>query len=131
VQHFLHKLAVETTGVCGVPHAPKHTAGACISSHSLGRHAGTTVEFEVEWEDGSRAWIKQGDAQKYAARYAQGTGAGAGAARERAAASEVQGGSCVQASSASTLLLRDTSPVAFTMLIIAEIDSATTRHSER
>jgi hypothetical protein len=59
----------------------------------------------VEWEDGSRAWIKQGDAQKYAARYAQGAGAGAGAganagaevqARERAAASEVQGGSCMQ-----------------------------------
>jgi hypothetical protein len=43
------------------------------------RSAGTSAEFEVEWEDGSRAWIKQGDAQKYAARYAQGTGAGAGA----------------------------------------------------
>jgi hypothetical protein len=43
------------------------------------RSAGTTVEFEVEWEDGSRAWIKQGDAQKYAARYAQGACAGAGA----------------------------------------------------
>jgi hypothetical protein len=37
------------------------------------------MEYEVEWEDCSRAWIKQGDAQKYAARYAQGAGAGAGA----------------------------------------------------
>jgi hypothetical protein len=37
------------------------------------------VEFEVEWEDGSRTWIKQADAQKYAARYTQGAGAGAGA----------------------------------------------------
>jgi hypothetical protein len=36
------------------------------------------MEFEVEWEDGSRAWIKPGDAQKYAARYAQGARAGAG-----------------------------------------------------
>jgi hypothetical protein len=52
-------------------------------------------------------------------------------ARERAAASEVQGGSCVQVSPASTLLLRDNSHVAFTMLIIAEISSVTTRHSER
>jgi hypothetical protein len=43
------------------------------------RSAGTSVEFEVEWQDGSRAWIKQRDTQKYAARYAQGTGAGAGA----------------------------------------------------
>jgi hypothetical protein len=43
------------------------------------RSAGASVEYEVEWEDGSRAWIKQGDAQKYAARYAQGVGAGAGA----------------------------------------------------
>ena len=43
------------------------------------RSAGASVEFEVEWEDGSRAWIKQADAQKYAARYTQGTGAGAGA----------------------------------------------------
>jgi hypothetical protein len=43
------------------------------------RSAGVLVEFEVEWEDGSRAWIKQGDTQKYAARYAQGAGAGAGA----------------------------------------------------
>jgi hypothetical protein len=43
------------------------------------RSAGSSVEFEVEWEDGSRAWIKQGDAQKYAARYARGAGAGAGA----------------------------------------------------
>jgi hypothetical protein len=42
------------------------------------RSAGASAEFEVEWEDGSRAWIKQGDAQKYAARYAQGAGAGAG-----------------------------------------------------
>jgi hypothetical protein len=33
----------------------------------------------VEWEDGGRAWIKQGDAQKYAARYAQGAGANRGA----------------------------------------------------
>jgi hypothetical protein len=45
------------------------------------RSAGASVEFEVEWEDGSRAWIKQGDAQKYAARYAQGAGAGSGAGR--------------------------------------------------
>jgi hypothetical protein len=52
-------------------------------------------------------------------------------ARERAAASEVQGGSCVQVSPASTLLLRDNSPVAFTTLIIAEIDSVATCHSER
>jgi hypothetical protein len=37
------------------------------------------VEFEVEWEDGSRAWIKQADAKKYAARYTQGAGAVAGA----------------------------------------------------
>jgi hypothetical protein len=36
------------------------------------------------------------------------------------------GGSC-----ASTLLLRDNSPVTFTALIIAQIDSAATRHSER
>jgi hypothetical protein len=43
------------------------------------RSAGASVEYEVEWEDGGRAWIKQGDAQKYAARYAQGVGAGAGA----------------------------------------------------
>jgi hypothetical protein len=43
------------------------------------RSAGASVEFEVEWEDGGRAWIKQGDAQKYAARYAQGAGAGASA----------------------------------------------------
>jgi len=41
------------------------------------RSAGASAEFEVEWEDGSRAWIKQGDAQKYAARYTQGAGAGA------------------------------------------------------
>jgi hypothetical protein len=52
-------------------------------------------------------------------------------ARERAAASEVQGGSCVQVGPASTLLLRDNWPVAFTTLIIAEIDSVATRHSER
>ena len=45
------------------------------------RSAGASAEFEVEWEDGSRAWIKQGDAQKYAARYAQGAGAGAGTGR--------------------------------------------------
>jgi hypothetical protein len=37
------------------------------------------MEYEVEWEDGSRAWIKQGDTQKYAVRYAQGAGAGRGA----------------------------------------------------
>jgi hypothetical protein len=43
------------------------------------RSAGASVEYEVEWEDGGRAWIKQGDTQKYAARYAQGSGAGAGA----------------------------------------------------
>jgi hypothetical protein len=42
------------------------------------RSAGASAEYEVEWEDGSRAWIKQADAQKYAARYAQGAGAGAG-----------------------------------------------------
>jgi hypothetical protein len=48
-------------------------------TRSAGTQARTTVEFEVEWEDGSRAWIKQADAQKYAARYAQGTGEGAGA----------------------------------------------------
>jgi hypothetical protein len=41
------------------------------------RSAGASVEFEVEWEDGSRAWIKQADAQKYAARYTQGAGVGA------------------------------------------------------
>ena len=45
------------------------------------RSAGASVEFEVEWEDGSRAWIKQGDAQKYAARYAEGANAGVGAVR--------------------------------------------------
>jgi hypothetical protein len=43
----------------------------------------------------------------------------------------VQGGSCVQVSPASTLLLRDNSPVAFTTLIIAQIDSAATRHKVR
>jgi hypothetical protein len=43
------------------------------------RSAGASVEFEVEWEDGSRAWIKQGDTQKYAGRYARGAAAGAGA----------------------------------------------------
>jgi hypothetical protein len=43
----------------------------------------------------------------------------------------VQGSSCVQVSPASTLLLRDNSSVAFTTLIIAHIDSAATRHSER
>jgi hypothetical protein len=43
------------------------------------RSAGASVEFEVEWEDGGRAWIKQGDAQKYAARYTRGAAAGAGA----------------------------------------------------
>jgi hypothetical protein len=37
----------------------------------------------------------------------------------------VQGGSCVQVSPARTLLLRDNSHVAFTMLIIAEISSVT------
>ena len=52
-------------------------------------------------------------------------------ARERAAAFEVHGGSCVQVSPASTLLLHDNSPVAFTMLIIAEIDSTATHHIER
>jgi hypothetical protein len=52
-------------------------------------------------------------------------------AREQAAASEVQGGSCVQVSPASTLLLHDNSPVAFTTLIIADIRSAAIRHSER
>jgi hypothetical protein len=41
----------------------------------------------------------------------------------------VQGGSCVQVSPASTLLLHDNSPVAFTMLIIAEIDSVATSKS--
>jgi hypothetical protein len=34
-------------------------------------------------------------------------------------------------SPASTLLLRDNSPVAFTTLTIAEIDSVATRHSKR
>jgi hypothetical protein len=43
----------------------------------------------------------------------------------------VQGGSCVQVSPASTLLLRDNPPVAFTTLIIAHIDVPATRHSER
>jgi hypothetical protein len=51
------------------------------------RSAGTSVEFEVEWEDGGRAWIKQADAQKYAARYSQGAGAGA----NRSAGSEASG----------------------------------------
>jgi hypothetical protein len=37
----------------------------------------------------------------------------------------------VQVSPASTLLLRDNSPVAFTTLIIAHIDNVPTRHSER
>jgi hypothetical protein len=41
----------------------------------------------------------------------------------------VQGGSCVQVSPASTMLLRDNSPVAFTTLIIAEIDSAVCGHT--
>jgi hypothetical protein len=44
----------------------------------------------------------------------------------------VQDGSCAQVSPASTLLLRDNVPVAFTTLIIVRIDSvAATRHSER
>jgi hypothetical protein len=55
------------------------------------RSAGASVEFEVEWEDGGRAWIKQGDAQKYAARYAQGAGAGAGAGAGRGAGSGASG----------------------------------------
>ena len=42
------------------------------------RSTGASMEYEVEWEDGGRAWIKQGDAQKYVARYAQDAGAGAG-----------------------------------------------------
>jgi hypothetical protein len=41
----------------------------------------------------------------------------------------VQGGICVQVSPASTLLLWDNSPVAFTTLIIAEISSVA--NSER
>jgi hypothetical protein len=49
------------------------------------RSAGASVECEVEWEDGSHVWIKQGDAQKYAARYAQGAGAGAGVGANRGA----------------------------------------------
>jgi hypothetical protein len=55
------------------------------------RSAGTSVEFEVEWEDGGRVWIKQVDAQKYAARYAQGTRAGAGAGANRGAGSGASG----------------------------------------
>jgi hypothetical protein len=55
------------------------------------RSAGASVEYEVEWEDGSRAWIKQGDAQKYAGRYAQGAGAGAGAGAGRGAGSGASG----------------------------------------
>jgi hypothetical protein len=42
----------------------------------------------------------------------------------------VQGGSCVQVGPASTLLLRDNSPVTFTTLIIAQIDRVATCHSE-
>jgi hypothetical protein len=49
------------------------------------------VEFEVEWEDGSRAWIKQADAQKYAARYTQGAGAGADAGAGAGAGSGASG----------------------------------------
>jgi hypothetical protein len=41
------------------------------------RSAGASMEYEVEWEDGGHTWIKQGDTQKYAARYAQGAGASA------------------------------------------------------
>jgi hypothetical protein len=52
-------------------------------------------------------------------------------ALEQAAASEVQGGSCVQVSPASTQLLYNNWPVAFTTLIIVQIDSMATRHSER
>jgi hypothetical protein len=37
----------------------------------------------------------------------------------------------VQVSPASALLLHDNSPVAFSTLIIAHIESAATRHSER
>jgi hypothetical protein len=47
----------------------------------------------------------------------------------------VQGSSCVQGScqhpAASTLLLRDNSPVAFTTLIIAHMDSAATHTTVR
>jgi hypothetical protein len=43
------------------------------------RSAGASAEFEVEWQDSSSTWIKQGDAQKYAARDTHGAGAGAGA----------------------------------------------------
>jgi hypothetical protein len=49
------------------------------------------MEYEVEWEDGSRAWIKQADARKYAARYAQGAGAGAGAGAGGGAGSGASG----------------------------------------
>jgi hypothetical protein len=55
------------------------------------RSAGTSVEYEVERQDGSRAWIKQGDAQKYEARYAQGARAGAGAGANRGAGSGASG----------------------------------------
>jgi hypothetical protein len=55
------------------------------------RSAGASVEFEVEWEDDSRAWIKQRDAQKYAARHAQGAGAGAGAGAGGGAGSGASG----------------------------------------
>jgi hypothetical protein len=52
-------------------------------------------------------------------------------AQERAAASEEQGGSCVQVSPASTLLLRDNLPVTVMTLFIVQIDSVATRLSER
>ena len=55
------------------------------------RSAGASVEFEVEWEDGGRAWIKQGDAQKYAALYTQGARAGAGAGAGGGAGSGASG----------------------------------------
>ena len=42
------------------------------------RSAGASVEYKVEWEDGSRAWIKLEDTRKYAPRCAPGAGAGAG-----------------------------------------------------
>ena len=55
------------------------------------RSAGASVEYEVEWEDGSRAWIKQGDTQKYAARYAEAAGAGADAGAGGGAGSGARG----------------------------------------
>ena len=89
------------------------------------RSAGASVEYEVEWEDGSRASSRE--THRSTQHHTPEARARVRARAARVAASEVQGGSCAQVSPASTPLLRDNSPVAF----IAEIDSMVTRHIER